>query len=94
MNAHLVPLVQAISWDLSGAACKHLTRWWGRCERALDEVQSTDLRRRILARAISHCHRCPVQRACGERARIDRYTGIAGGAEYRNGRRLTPWTTS
>lgn len=90
MTRHVVALVQAISWDLSGAACKHLTRWWATCERALETIEDPVHHTAILTEAAAYCTECPVTVSCVERARIDHYTGIAAGAEYRNGNRRPP----
>lgn len=64
--------------------------WWTAIESAHASARNSAAAAAAAAPAIALCARCDCRQLCGELAVIDRYTGLAAGAAYRNGQRRSP----
>lgn len=74
------------AWTLADGNCKGLATSWGRWEKAYLDAETIDDRARSLLAAAEVCAECPIVSQCVDLAELSRYTGIAGGRPYRNGR--------
>lgn len=82
----VVVLARDAAARLRGAACKEEGALWNTAETAMEAASDDG---ELLAAAeplLEMCwSRCPVRDACLEWARVDQYTGVAGGHVLRAG---------
>lgn len=72
---------------LRAASCRGQQDLWNSHERAYLEAESRDAAAEAAEGALLLCDECAVLDRCAAWAEIDRYTGLAGGAGWTNGRR-------
>lgn len=76
----------ALARRLTDTPCARRGQWWAQREAAVERLEGQHAPPpRITEAALPAITVCE---SCAARARLDRYTGIAAGAQYRNGRRL------
>jgi len=84
----------ALARRLTDTPCARRGQWWAQREAAVEHLEGQHAPPPRITEAalpaITVCESCAVRELCAARARLDRYTGIAAGAQYRNGRRLMP----
>jgi hypothetical protein len=81
-----VVLARAAAARLREAACKNQSAFWN-AQEAVHGAAETQAAARVAAwPLVEVCHGCPVVQLCAEWASVDRYTGIAAGAAWVNGR--------
>lgn len=66
--------------------CRFDARLWLAGEQAHANAPSPAAARDAAAPLVALCAQCPVCRMCGQWAIVDRYTGIAAGWAWKNGR--------
>lgn len=71
---------------LVAAACAGMREFWDRYEQLHDRASTQDGARRAAEPLLSVCAACPIITACRTWARLDRYTGIAGGGAWIKGK--------
>ena len=86
MTRHTRSLAQHAAWNLTAAQCRDLTLHWATLEADYRAAASPTEAQQHLDASRLICDGCPVAEPCAERARLDRYTGIAAGTGYTNGR--------
>jgi hypothetical protein len=72
---------------LRAASCRGQRDLWNTHERAYLEAERGDAAAEAAEGALLLCDQCPVLDRCAAWAAVDRYTGLAGGAGWINGRR-------
>lgn len=85
-NISAVVLARNATANLRRAACKDQKMLWNDVEAAVEAATSQDEKEQAAAPARELCLSCPVLEACEEWARIDKYTGVAAGQVWRNGK--------
>lgn len=73
---------------VADGACKELTTRWTQWEVAYTATQSHAGRSAALVEPLRVCSDCPVVGECAEIAELTRYTGLAAGGPYTDGRRV------
>lgn len=86
-DTHLARQVTAL---IKNAACKDRGRWWSQQEATHAAADNSDTAAAATADAFAVCARCTQVDLCRQRAELDRYTGLAAGTVFLNGRPLTP----
>lgn len=72
---------------LGPAICRGQRDLWNACERAYLEAENPAAAGQVADGALLLCDECPVLDWCAAWAAVDRYTGLAAGAAWTNGRR-------
>lgn len=72
---------------LGSASCRGKRDLWNNHERAYLEAASRCAAADAAEAALLLCDECPVADLCSAWAAVDKYTGLAGGAAWVNGRR-------
>lgn len=80
---HYRSLAQTPSCSGQGAA-------WTEAERRYELAQSAEQAAEIASSVLHQCHDCPALSLCEQWAKVDRYTGLAAGHAWRDGRRRLP----
>jgi len=74
---------------LRAASCRGQRDLWNTHERAYLEAESRDAAAEAAEGALLLCDECAVLDRCAAWAAVDKYTGLASGAAWVNGRRHT-----
>lgn len=79
-------LARDATWTLDDGACKELTTTWSQWEKSYSGAGNAAGRAVVLREANAICGVCPITTECADLAQLIRYTGIAAGRAYVNGR--------
>lgn len=72
------------------AACKGESAWWTSCENDFETAQTVAVARAASAGAVEMCSRCPVVDLCELWAFSGKYSGLAAGHAWVDGRKRNP----
>lgn len=86
MTRHTTALAQHLAWKLQGARCRDDTTTWAHHEAGYAAATTPTEADAHLIAAQQICSQCPVTEECAQRAHLDRYTGLAAGLAFLNGR--------
>ncbi len=75
--------------NITKAACRELATWWSEQEAAVEAARTDLAAVEQASAALEICAGCPQRAECARLLELDSYTGIGGGAVYRNGRRIS-----
>lgn len=75
---------------IAGAHCKERTEDWNELERAHNAAPTSRESSEVVADVVQICEGCPALAACAQWARTDEYSGLAAGAAYHRGERMSP----
>jgi hypothetical protein len=89
-STHRVPLARIASAEVEPAQCKGRGKWWTRKEAEHAAAVDSESAAKAAKPALRLCGRCPAYELCKYWAELDKYTGLAAGAAYLNGRRKDP----
>lgn len=82
-----IVLARSAAAGLRRAACKGQAELWNEVEGAVEQAGSRVAEHEAASPARRVClMQCPMVEACEQWARIDRYTGVAAGQVFRNGK--------
>ena len=73
-------------WTLADGACKDMTIRWSTWEDGYLRADALPDRAVAVVDAAAVCAGCSIVAECADLAALSRYTGIAAGRGYRNGR--------
>lgn len=94
MTRHTTALAQQLVWELRLAHCRDHPALWTRLEAGYAAAETYQDAQQHLQACRDLCEDCPVLDPCAERARLDRYTGLAAGTAWRNGHPGSPRAAS
>lgn len=92
MTRHSEHLARYYTAAIENAACKDTGTWWTQQEAAHAAARTADDAADATRAAFALCSMCPDKGLCAARAEADRYTGLAAGQVWLNGRAI-PATT-
>jgi len=80
-------LARQIAAAITDPACDGQWKWWSEQEAMHARATTSAEAAAAAGPAMMLCSICPEQQRCARRAELDRYTGLAAGAAYCNGKR-------
>lgn len=79
-------LAQQASAEIEGGNCKGMGTYWAHQEAQWMNAKTKADAQRACQELLSVCDGCPVRSLCARWAQIERFTGVAGGLIWQNGR--------
>lgn len=86
MSRSTVLLARAAARELRAAECKDEGELWTKQEAKHAAARTQTAALRAAKPLLKFCSECPVVQACETWARLDRYTGIAAGQAWEDGK--------
>lgn len=80
-------IARRLANSLPTAACHGRAQWWAMKEAEYAAARTARERSYVARPVFTLCAGCPVLLQCAEWAEVYRYTGLAAGAAYRDGRK-------
>lgn len=85
-------LARHVTAQIEDAACKGKGLWWSRQEATHAAASTSAEAESATVDAFEICAGCTQVDLCRQRAELDRYTGLAAGSVFLNGRPQVPTT--